>query len=274
MVRDGLLVGMLLIAVAAEGAIPPPLPCCYVWAVEKESAVIRRDGVLVRFRAAPSVIRTMHVDEPFFKVPDYAPGSKITLHRDWVKGSTGWVMSPSDAEIVVEDFLPPTPPCCEVEFIDRDTESLTVRKTDGAGRYDAVATKWQSYALPPVGRGAAASVDRKERYLFFRVLNPDRTYVMEILPPLLEPDDLGEGGHETIATLRATASIVERPEKRYEPMKLDPGRGRLSALRLLQIQGLEKHADAVVVTGCRVDELHPREMLCEGDAIRRVKAKR
>jgi hypothetical protein len=274
MVRSRLLVGMLLIVATAEGAVPPPQPCCYVWSVGSRSAVIRKDGVLLRFRAEPSLIRTFRVDEFFFNIPDFAPGSKVTLQRLGSKGPRGWVWRTSEVKVVLEDFLPPEPSCCRVEFIDRDIASLTVRKLEGDGGYEAVATKWRSYALPPVARGAPASVDRDGRYLFVRVANPDRTYVLEILPRLHEPGDLGAGAYETIAPVRASQSMAVRGADRFEPVVRDPEGAKRLALRRLQIEALDKRADAVIATSCRKDELAPMYMLCEGEAIRIRKGKR
>jgi hypothetical protein len=274
MVRNLLLVGVVLTMATAEGAIPPPPPCCYVWAIEKDSVVIRKDGVLLRFRAGPSLIRTFRVDEFFFEIPDFAPGAKITLHRLGSKGPRGWEWRESDVNGVLEDFLPPAPACCRVEFIERDTASLTVRQMDGDGGYEAVAPKWRSYALPPVERDAPASVDRKERYLFFRVSNPDRTYVLEILPPLHEPGDVEGDAYETIAPVRASHSMVVRGAHWLDPVVRDPEGAKRLALRQLQIEALEKRADAVVVTSCRKDELAPINMLCEGKAVRIAKGKR
>ena len=274
MVRNGLLVGMLLIMATAEGAVPPPQPCCYIWSIGSESAVIRKDGVLLRFRAAPSLLRTLRVDEFFFEIPDFAPGSRVTLHRLGSKGPRGWVWRESDVSVVLEDFLPPTPACCRVEFIERDTASLTVRQVEGDGGYEAVATKWRSYALPPVARDAPASVDREGRYLFLRVSEPGRTYVLEILPRLLAPGDLDAAEYKTIAVVRASQSMAVRGADRFEPVVRDPEGAKRLALRRLQIEALEKRADAVIVTSCEKDELRPMDMLCEGEAIRIRKGKR
>jgi hypothetical protein len=269
MVRNLLLVGVLLTMATAEGAIPPPPPCCYVWEIGSDSVVIRKEGVLLRFRAAPSVIRTFRVNEFFFEIPDFTPGAKITLHRAGSKGPRGWEWRASDVKGVLEDFQPPAPDF-RVEFIERDTASLTVRrvKGEGGGTYEAVASKQRSYALPPVEQGAPASVDREGRYLFVRLSNPDRTYVMEILPLLLEPGELDAGAYETIAPVRASQSTAVRGAHWLDPVVHDPEGAKQLARRQLQIEALEKRADAVIVTSCRKDELAPRNMLCEGEAIR------
>lgn len=166
LLRMVLLIGVLG-ALAAKAAIPPPIPCCRVWAIEKKSVVMLKGGTLLRFRASPALIRTFEKDDTFEIEGTFAPAEEITLVRTGFRGAKGWVSRDRRDRVTLEDFLPP-PACCRIESLQSRTESMTVREESGERTIDAVAPRWQGGGLPPVRPLDPAVVAVNERHVFVR----------------------------------------------------------------------------------------------------------
>jgi hypothetical protein len=288
MLRRMVLLVLLAGTLSVDAAVPPRLPCCRIWAIEKKSGsvVILRDGTLLRFKAAPSLIRSFAAAEPFDIEGVFAPGSQIKLLRRGFRGANGWVARDTRVDVTLEDFLPPRP-CCRIESLHSSTLSLTVRDENSDRAIDAVVTnwpgpRWQGYGLPPAGPHGDAVVATDGRHVFVRVSNPPRTFVLDVLPPVVAPEDRTPD-QVSLGTVRAEApmEVVGNP---------DESRGRwtaggqpvfhrknteASAIRKLQIEALDlMKAEALVVTRCGVPEAGPRVVVCEGEALGRRRTRK
>lgn len=288
MPRRMVLLVLLAATLSVEGAIPPRLPCCRIWAIEKKSGsvVILKSGTLLRFKAAPSLIRSFAADEPFDIEGKFSPGSQITLLRTGFRGPKGWVHRDARVDVTLEDFLPPKA-CCRIESLHSSTLSLTVRDEGSDRAIDAVVTnwpgpRWQGYGLPPARPHGDAVVATDGRHVFVRVSNPPRTFVLDVLPPVVAAEDRTPD-QLSLGTVRAEVPM----ERVADP---DESRGRFSAggpvvfhrknteasaIRQLQIQALDlMKAEAVVVTRCGVPEARPGLVVCEGEALGRRRTRK
>lgn len=288
MLRRMVLWVLLAATLRVEGAIPPRLPCCRIWAIEKKSgsAVILKSGTLLRFKATPALIRSFAAAEPFDIEGVFAPGSQITLLRRGYRGPKGWVPRDTRVDVTLEDFLPPTS-CCRIESLHASTQSLTVREEGSDRAIDAVVTswpgpRWQGTGLPPARPHGDAVVATDGRHVFVRVSNPARTFVLDVLPPVVAAGDRTPD-QVSLGTVRAEAPM----EVIADP---DESRGRwtaggqpvfhrknteASAIRKLQIEALDlMKAEAVVVTHCGVPEARPRVVVCEGEALGRRRTRK